>query len=358
MSTLGTKMAELLTRDRKREYLNLCTQNYAEAVSIAQELFPEQYEKANTGMDPFDSFYDKAIEAKKRGNTQEEIRILETAVHHGSAMPYCYERLAIAHSKQENHEQAYEVCVKWFDSVFWKLPNASTSSLRLLDRLEKLREKVITKMCISLEKAHVEGVPEYIKKLRANANSPNLDDFLLEGRAALMFSKAGCEVTIQDPPDLALRSNNEQFCAEVKHFREKEQDRIDAAKMSGLGDEDELVPYGDTVTLEGKCAWQQVYDVAKKKIDQYREYVPNILVIESSSTSVEDTEIPGAVDMINEDVRSGKCMGFAKLNGILLITVDSYNISQRRRVFFCPTSNAAVSLSRELSSLLDKICLG
>jgi hypothetical protein len=356
VSTLRTKMTELLTRDRKRQYLNLCTENYAEAVSIAQELFPEQHEKANTGMDPFDSLYDKAIEAKERGNTQEEIRILETAVHHGSAMPYCYERLAILHSKQENYEQAYEVCVKWFDSVFWKLPNASTSSLRLLDRLEKLREKVITKMCVSLEKAHVKGVPEYIERLRANANSSNFDDFVLEGRAALMFSKAGCEVTIQDPPDLALRLNNEQFYAEVKHFREKEQDRIDAAKMSEPGDY--LEPYGDTFPLEGKHAWEQVYDVAKKKIDQYREYVPNILVIESSSTSVEDTEIAGAVDMINEDVHSGKCMGFAKLNGILLITVDWYNIPQRRKVFFYRTSNAAVSLSRELSSLLDKICLG
>jgi hypothetical protein len=108
VSTLRTKMTELSTRDRKREYLNLCTQNYAEGVSIAQELFPEQYEKANTGMDPFYSFYDKAIEAKERGNTQEGIRILETAVHHGSAMPYCYEWLAILHSKQENYEQTYE----------------------------------------------------------------------------------------------------------------------------------------------------------------------------------------------------------------------------------------------------------
>ena len=143
MSTLRTKMIELLRQDRKREYLNLCTQNYAEAVSIAQELFPEHYEKVGTGMDPFDSLYDKALETKERGNTEEEIRILETAAQNGSAMPYCYERLAILYSKQENYKRAYEVCVKWFDAVFWKLPNASTSSLRLLDRLEKLREKVL-----------------------------------------------------------------------------------------------------------------------------------------------------------------------------------------------------------------------
>lgn len=357
MSTLRTKMIELLKRDRKREYLNLCTQNYAEAVSIAQELFPEQYQKAGTGMDPFDSLYDKALEAKERGNTEEEIRILKTAVHHGSAMPYCYERLVILYSKRKNYERAREVCVKWFDAVFWKLPNASTSSLRLLDRLEKLTEKVITNIRISLEKAHVHGIPEYRKKLQANSNNnENFEDVHLEGKAALMFSKAGCEVTMRDSPDLVLRFNNEQFYAEVKHFREKEQDRIDAAKMSEPGDY--LVSYGDTFPLEGKHAWEQVYNVAKDKITQYKEHAPYILVIESSSTSIEDPEIDMATGKINEDVSSGKCEGFAKLNGILL-TSNWHNISQQwRNVYFLATSSPAVSLSREFSALLDKICHG
>ena len=214
-------------------------------------------------------------------------------------------------------------------------------------------DDIIANMCISLEKAHVGGVPEYTKKLWANANSPNFDDFRLEGRAALMFSKAGCEVTIQDAPDLALRFTNEVFYAEVKHFREKEQDKIDAAKMTEPGDL--LVHYGDTFPLEGKHAWEQLYDVAKKKIGQYKEYAPNILVVESSSTSIEDTEIDTAINMINEDVRYGECPGFAKLNGILL-TSDWNNISQQwRSAYFFPTSNPAVSLSQRHSVLLDKI---
>jgi len=219
---------------------------------------------------------------------------------------------------------------------------------------------IITSMRISLEKVHVRGIPEYIEKLNANSSSKNFQDFLLEGRAAIMFKKAGFGVTIQDSPDLALRFNNEQFYAEVKHFKEKEQDRIDDAKMSGLGDEDELVSYGDTVPLEDKPAWQEVYDVAKKKIKQYKEYAPNILVIESSSPNcIDDVIIPTTINTINEDVRSDKCPELAKLNGILLITLDWYNnISQRRKVYFYPTSNPAVSLSREVSSLLDKICLG
>lgn len=215
---------------------------------------------------------------------------------------------------------------------------------------------IITNMSISLEKAHVEGVPEYIEKLRANATSPNFEDFRLEGKAAIMFGKAGFDVTMRDSPDLALKFNNEEFYAEVTHFRLKKQDEIDAAKMSEPGDL--LVPYGDTVPLEGKHPWEQVYDVAKKKIKQYEEDAPNILAIESSSTSVEDTEIETAIKMINEDVRYGKCPEFAKLNGILLVS-DWYNVSQQwRSAYFFATNNPAVSLSRELSSLLNKIYSG
>jgi hypothetical protein len=225
--------------------------------------------------------------------------------------------------------------------------------------MDSSKNDIIKNMQISLEKAHVEGVPEYIKRLQNNSSNCGVfQDLLLEGRAALMFKQADCGVTIQESPDLACKFNNEQFYAEVKHFREKPQDIIDVAKMSGLGDEDELMPYGDTVPLEGKPAWEQVYDVAKKKIKQYKSHAPNILVIESSSACIEDTEIPSVIDMINKDVHSGKYSGFAKLNGILL-ALDWYNISQKwRKVFFYSTGYHAVPLSRELSLLLDNILLG
>lgn len=219
------------------------------------------------------------------------------------------------------------------------------------------KNDIITSMRISLEKAHVKGIPEYIKRLQNNSSNCDVfQDLLLEGRAALMFKQADCGVTIQESPDLALKFNNEQFYAEVKHFREKEQDRRDNAKMSKAGDL--LEPYGDTFPLEGKYACEEVYNVAINKINQYKEHAPNILVIESSSDCIEDTEIPSAIDMINKDVHSGKCPGFAKLNGILLITVNVYNISQRRKVYFYPTSYHAVPLSRELDGLLNRICLG
>jgi len=199
-------------------------------------------------------------------------------------------------------------------------------------------DDIIRNMSISLEKAHVQGVPEYIKKLQANSNNKdNFEDVRREGKAAIMFSKAGLDVTMRESPDLALRFNNEQFYAEVKHFRLKKQDQ-----------------YGDTVPP----AWKQFYDVAKKKIKQYKEHAPYILVIENNNDRIEDLDIPKAIDMINQDVRSDKCTGFAKLNGILLRMLDWYNISQKRQVYFRPISNPAVSLNRELFFLLDDIRLG
>jgi len=155
-----------------------------------------------------------------------------------------------------------------------------------------------------------------------------------------MFARAGCSVTIRkraEPPDLALRFNNEQFYAEVKHFRLKKQDQ-----------------YSDTVPP----AWEQVYNVAKDKTKQYKEHFSNILVIENNDDRIEELDIPTAIDRINEDVRFGKCPGFAKLNGILFRSLDWYNISQGRRVFFYSASKPAVSLRRELFFLLDDIRLG
>jgi hypothetical protein len=218
------------------------------------------------------------------------------------------------------------------------------------------KSDIVTSMRINLEKAHVKGIPDYIRRLQANYNSAHFYDFCLEGEAALMFAKAGFYVKLRESPDLALRFNNEELYAEVKHFEYKEQNDIDAAKMSESGDL--LVPYGDIFPLEGRYAHEQVYDVAKKKITQYKEHVPNILVIESSSTSIEDIEIPNAIDKINEDVRSEKCLGLAKLNGILLAE-GWYNISRQwRNVSFYPTCKPAVPFSRELSLLLDNILLG
>ncbi len=111
----------------------------------------------------------------------------------------------------------------------------------------------IPNVCTDLEKEGVQGVPEYKRRLMDNSESTKFKDFLLEGKAALMYRKAGFGVTLREAPDLALEFNGEQLCAEVKHFRLKTQDLDDNDKMNEPGDT--LILYGDTVPMEGKPAW-------------------------------------------------------------------------------------------------------
>jgi hypothetical protein len=199
-------------------------------------------------------------------------------------------------------------------------------------------DEIIAHMRINLEKANVEGVPEYIKRLRNNSpNDKIFQDLCFEGRAALMFSQAGCEVTIRESPDLVLKYNNAQFYSEVKHFRLKKQDE-----------------YTDAVPP----AWKQVYDVSKNKIKQYKQHFPNILIIGNNDDRKEELDIPTAIDTINKDISSNKCPEFAKLNGIIWISLDWFNISQGRSVFFYSTSKPAVLLSQELYFLLENIRSG
>ena len=141
-STLKAKMIELLEQDCKREYIDLCRQNYAEVAEVSRELFPDYYKEVPKVMALSGSLYGKAMEMKERGDVEGEIRILENAIQGGGNLPAFYERLAVLYSKQKDYKRAYEVCTKWFDSVFWKLPQTSTSSLRLLGRLEQLKKKV------------------------------------------------------------------------------------------------------------------------------------------------------------------------------------------------------------------------
>jgi len=214
----------------------------------------------------------------------------------------------------------------------------------------------IINVCADLEKAGVQDISIYRQRLIANFTSDNFKDFLLEGKAALMFRKAGFAVTLREAPDLALEFKGEQLYAEVKHFRLKEQDLIDDAKMSEPGDE--LVPYGDTVPLEGTPACEQVYNVAKSKIRQYKQNAPNILVIESSSPNcIDDAIIPNAVEMVDEAVYSGKCPGLSRLNGILFVSLDWNSITHKRNAFFYPSGKPDVSLPTGILSLLMEIRL-
>jgi hypothetical protein len=215
-------------------------------------------------------------------------------------------------------------------------------------------EEIIEKQKMLLEEAGATNTSNYLDKLRTNRpNRDVFEDLLFEGRTALMFLLHGFSVDMRDSPDLGIQLASNQLYAEVKHFRLKGQDRIDQTNMEMA--QDEQVPFGDTFPLEDKAAWIQVTDVAKRKTKQYRENVPNILVIGSSSPHcIDDSIMSTVINILSEAVSNGESPALEKLNGILLISPE-YNLSRKRRVYFFPTHQSRVPLNQEVLETLNSI---
>jgi Tfp pilus assembly protein PilF len=130
----------------KRGYLENCKNNYSEYVEAAQILFEEYYKSMlkllDEKKDPYTLYISKAIKCKEEKDMDREKKYLKLAIENNADTPYAYERLAILYSKEKNYQEAYNICKKWFDSLYWKIPNMASTSLRLLDRMEKLEGKL------------------------------------------------------------------------------------------------------------------------------------------------------------------------------------------------------------------------
>lgn len=125
----------------KEIYLQNCRNNYSEYVAAAQILFPEYYGSNERQKHHF--LVEESIKSKKIGDQKSELNFLEKAVFYEIDIPYVYNRLAIIYTKNKELEKARGVCQKWFNSIYWKIPNMSATSLKLLKRLEKLNSKLI-----------------------------------------------------------------------------------------------------------------------------------------------------------------------------------------------------------------------
>lgn len=195
-----------------------------------------------------------------------------------------------------------------------------------------------------LQAARIGNVAAYSSKLLSNFREVAVvRDLLSEANAALMFRGHGIDVDLGDRPDLTLYVCGQTVCAEVKHFRRKYQDDADEQRLRQYGDH--LVEYGDTVPTEGMSAWDQVVDVARRKIGQYRVGVPNILVLDSSSPhGVDNLVVLTARNIINDLIASGTEAGLPRLNGILLIARE-YSMSIHRNVYFFEVGAPLVQLT-------------
>jgi len=202
------------------------------------------------------------------------------------------------------------------------------------------------------------GVEQYEVKLKSNAkNIAVLDDLFFEGRAALLFLNNGFKVTLRDSPDLKIELDNEVVYAEVKHFREKEQDRRDEKAMSET--RELLVEIGDTTATEGSAVWEQIAVVAINKVDQYVMNAPNILIIGSSSDSTSST-LSSAAHEYNDRVRKTNDPRLRRLNALMLVNCCLYGFgnSGPYNTEFYPLAYIDTPMSRRLISTLFDIQLG
>ena len=210
-----------------------------------------------------------------------------------------------------------------------------------------------------LRRAGAKGVDIYDLKLRQNSGNPaQVRNHLSEALAALMFLRHGARVMMRESPDLRVEWCDELFYAEVKHFNKKEQDERDEVAMRNA--HGALIQVGNTSLIEGRQAYQQISDVARKKRAQYVDGAINILVIETSSEAVGPL---GLVDVMAKSAareydaelyKTPSDVALRKLNGIMLVSpvLSEWNTPS---VAFAGTQYPSRQMSYELYKALMSI---
>lgn len=227
-----------------------------------------------------------------------------------------------------------------------------------MDEESEQTQKDIDQLVAQLRGTDAIGFEQYEVKLKNNAkNKAVIKDLFFEGRAALLFLNNGFKVTLRDSPDLKIELDNEVVYAEVKHFREKEQDLRDEKAMSET--RELLVKIGDTTATEGSAVWEQIAMVAISKVDQYVMNAPNILIIESNSASTSLT-LPSAALEYNDRVRRTNDPRLRRLNALMLVNCCLYSFGNLGpyNTEFCLLDYFDTPMSRSLISTLSNLQLG
>src|SRR5260370_24910989 len=120
--------------------------------------------------------------------------------------------------------------------------------------------------------------------------------------------------------------------AEVKAFRFKPQDSVDDMALRNHGDY--LVEFGDTRVTEGYAAWDQVANVARRKVAQFTGRVPYLLVIQSSSLHcIDDLVVRTAANILDEEISADAHAPLSVLSGIVFLSRE-LRIPDAKNVYF------------------------
>jgi hypothetical protein len=212
----------------------------------------------------------------------------------------------------------------------------------------------IDQICDVLSEMGAEEVASYRRKLSENSgNAEVFEDLTYEGVAAFNFLLAGFGVRMSESPDLEIKLHDSVLFAEVKHFRYKIQDKLDELNTREALKNGYLATYGNTFPTEEKDPWDEVVEVARKKVSQYKDGSPNVLVLASSSGyCIDDAIMPTAIHEIDKGSRTPTDVGLRKLNGVLLLSSD-YSGKQNRNAWFFETENAFIGLGETIRTRLN-----
>ncbi len=78
---------------------------------------------------------------KRDGDVDNELEIFNRMITKCCAIPYVYKRVAEIYMRNRKFEEAKNALIRWFETDHWKIPNMASSSLKMLDMLEKLEGK-------------------------------------------------------------------------------------------------------------------------------------------------------------------------------------------------------------------------
>jgi len=195
-------------------------------------------------------------------------------------------------------------------------------------------QSTVSTVMANLRKAGAIDIENYERKLQNNSGVKEvLEDLLAEANAAIMFLNNNFKVTMRESPDLQIEFDGEVAYAEVKHFREKEQDLLDEKAMRESKD---LVRVSDTATSEGYKPWEQISRVAIKKAvqGQYMQGASNLLVIETDSNAISGIYASTAINVYDEYASQAGDPRLHDLNAIILrecfLNQVAANLSIRR----------------------------
>lgn len=105
--------------------------------SLSDDELKDLYDNANHG-----SWQFVLLEASRSTNRDTRKRLCEQAIRLGALDPWPYVRLTSFYIEDKNYEAAKKLCEQYFETDTWKDPRWAGSSLKLLDRLEKLELKL------------------------------------------------------------------------------------------------------------------------------------------------------------------------------------------------------------------------